>query len=98
MDNCCFKFNGQLFDFSNPNPEDITDDITLDFTSGTLSYTMYAPYAMQITSITNVNGTPTTAITKNGSPYTINGSIALGDTLEITVSISSVVRLNIVKL
>ena len=98
MDNCCFKFNGQLFDFSNSSPEDMTDDIVLDFTSGTLTYTMYSPYNMQITGITNVNGTPATTITKNGSPYTTGIGILLGDTLVITVSVSSVIRLNILKL
>ena len=49
------------------NPEDKTDDITLDFTSGVLTYTMYSPYAMSITSVTNVNAAPTTTITKNAS-------------------------------
>lgn len=79
------------------NPEDKTDDITLDFTSGVLTYTMYSPYAMSITSVTNVNASPTTTITKNASAYTLGSSIALGDTLVITVSVSSVVRLNILK-
>lgn len=79
------------------NPEDKTDDITLDFTSGVLTYTMYSPYAMSITSVTNVNASPTTAITKNASAYTLGSSIALGDTLVITVNVSSVVRLNILK-
>ena len=78
--------------------EDTTDDITLDFTSGVLTYTFYSSYAMKITSVTNVNGTPTTTITKNGSAYTLGNSIALGDTLVVTVSISSVIRLNLLKL
>ena len=77
--------------------EDTTDDITLDFTSGVLTYTMYSPYAMSITSVTNVNAAPTTTITKNASAYTLGSSIALGDTLVITVSFSSVIRLNILK-
>lgn len=77
--------------------EDTTDDITLDFTSGVLTYTMYSPYAMSITSVTNVNASPTTTITKNASAYTLGSSIALGDTLVITVNVSSVVRLNILK-
>ena len=78
--------------------EDTTDDITLDFTSGVLTYTMYSPYAMSITSVTNVNASPTTTITKNTSPYILGTSIALGDTLVITVSVSSVIRLNIFKI
>jgi hypothetical protein len=71
------------------------DDITLDFTGGLLTYTIYSPYNMSITSVTNVNASPTTTITKNASAYTLGSSIALGDTLVITVSVSSVVRLNI---
>ena len=58
---------------------------------------MYSPYAMSITSVTNVNASPTTTITKNASAYTLGSSIALGDTLVITVNVSSVVRLNILK-
>jgi hypothetical protein len=73
------------------------DDITLDFTGGLLTYTIYSPYNMSITSVTNVNASPTTTITKNASAYTLGSSIALGDTLVITVSVSSVVRLNILK-
>lgn len=73
------------------------DDITLDFTGGLLTYTIYSPYNMSITSVTNVNASPTTTITKNASAYTLGGSISLGDTLVITVSVSSVVRLNILK-
>ena len=45
-----------------------------------------------------MNGTPTTTITKNGSSYTLGNSIALGDTLVVTVSVSSVIRLNILKI
>jgi hypothetical protein len=73
------------------------DDITLDFTGGLLTYTIYSPYNMSITSVTNVNASPTTTITKNASAYTLGGYISLGDTLVITVSVSSVVRLNILK-
>ena len=94
--NKLYRWTGSTYvEFSG---EDTTDDITLDFTSGVLTYTFFSPYAMKITSVTNVNGTPTTTITKNGSAYTLGNSIALGDTLVVTVSVSSVVRLNILKL
>lgn len=78
--------------------EDKTGDITLDFTSGILTYSFYAPYAMKITSITDVLNAPTTTITNNASPYTLGASIALGNTIVVTVNSSSVVRLNYTKL
>lgn len=78
--------------------EDKTDDITLDFTSGVLTYTMYVSYDMEITSITNVKNSPTITIIRDGLPVSIGDFLALGDELVITVSTSSVVRLNIKKL
>ena len=139
MNNCCFKFNGQLFNFGGGEEfievanyaalpatgdtsviyvtlddnklyrwtgstyvelsgEDTTDDITLDFTSGVLTYTMYVSYDMEITSITNVKNSPTITIIRDGLPVSIGDFLALGDELVITVSTSSVVRLNIKKL
>ena len=95
-DNKLYRWTGSTY--VELSGEDTTDDITLDFTSGVLTYTFFSPYAMKITSITNVNAAPTTTITKNGSAYTLGNSIALGDTLVVTVSVSSVVRLNILKL
>lgn len=78
--------------------EDKTDEITLDFTSGILTYTMYVSYDMEITSITNVKNSPTITIIRDGLPVSIGDFLALGDELVITVSTSSVVRLNIKKL
>lgn len=88
--------NGTWQPLSNILPK--TDDITVDFTNGVLTYTMYSPYNMSISSVTNIYGSPITTITKNTSPYILGTSIALGDTLVITVSVSSVIRLNIFKI
>lgn len=135
MDNCCFKFNGQLFNFGGGEEfievanyaalpatgstsviyvtlddnklyrwtgstyvevsSNNLDTISFEFMSGVLTSTIYAPAAMKINSVTNVKNAPTTTITKNGSAYTLGSSIAMGDTLVITVSTASVIRLNI---
>lgn len=70
------------------------DAISFEFMSGVLT-TNYYPSAMKINSITNVKNAPTTTITKNGSAYTLGSNIAMGDTLVITVSTASVIRLNV---
>lgn len=76
-----------------------TDEITLDFTGGVLTYSFYAPFAMKITSVTNVLNSPTTTITTTVvlTPYILGNSITLGTLVNVTVSTSSVIRLNILK-
>ncbi len=95
-DNKLYRWTGSTY--VELSGEDTTDDMTLDFTGGLLTYTFYAPYAMQIDSVTNVLNAPTTTITKNAAPYTLGTSIALGNTMVVTVSTASVVRLNYTKL
>lgn len=72
-----------------------TDTVAIEYMSGVLTTTIYATADMKITSITNIKNAPITTITKNGSAYTFNNSISMGDTLVITVSIASVIKLNI---
>lgn len=73
------------------------DNMALDFTAGVLTYSFYAPYAMKINSVTNVLNAPTTTITTTVglTPYTLGNTITIGTLINITVSTSSVIRLNI---
>jgi hypothetical protein len=52
---------------------------------------------MKINSVTNVLNAPTTTITTTVglTPYTLGDTITIGTLINITVSISSVIRLNI---
>lgn len=95
MSGCCFKPLMQNFTGGDGTAEDITQEYTFEFMSGILTTTIYAPYNMQIDSITDVLNTPTTTIVVNGSAYTLGDSISMGDLLEITVSTASVIKLNI---
>ena len=70
---------------------------TIDLMSSS-SVDVYAPYALQINLVSNVKNSPTTTILKNGSAYTLGTSIAIGDTINISVSTASVVNLNITQL
>lgn len=70
---------------------------TIDLMSST-SVDIYAPYALSIDSVANVKNSPTTTILKNGSAYTLGTSIAIGDTINISVSTASVINLNITQL
>ena len=72
-----------------------SDKLTLDFMSGVLTTTIYSPFNMKIESITDVKNAPTTVITKNGNSYVLGNSISMGDTLVFTVSIASVIKLNL---
>ena len=72
-----------------------SDKLTLDFMSGVLTTTIYSPFNMKIESITDVKNAPTTVITKNGNSYVLGNSISIGDTLVFTVSIASVIKLNL---
>lgn len=46
-----------------------------------------------IDSVVNVNGTPTTNIEVNGSPYVLGDPIYVGQSLKVTVSVPSVITL-----
>lgn len=78
--------------------DDKTDDITLDFTGGVLTYSYYSPYKLKFTSITNILNAPTTTILINSNAYTLGDTINIGDEINVTVDTSSVVRLNYYKL
>jgi hypothetical protein len=68
---------------------------TLDFTSGSLTVNLYAPFNLSINSITNIVNVPTTTILVNAVVYTLGNPILQGNTITITVSISSVINLGI---
>jgi len=55
---------------------------------------IYPNFAGTIASVTNVSGAPTTTIQKNGVAYTLGSAFVSGDKLTITVSIASVIDLN----
>lgn len=82
-------------DFISPN---LNLDIILDYTSGELIFTLYAPYNMKIISITNIKESPAILIVKNDIPYVLGENINIGDKLDIAVSDASVIRLNILKI
>lgn len=69
---------------------ELVDALTVDF---------YAPYALKITSVTNVLNTPTITILDDGATYTVGGgaTIAIGSKITVTASTASVVNLNIIK-
>jgi hypothetical protein len=68
---------------------ELMDSLTVDF---------YAPYNLQINSVTNIVNSPTTTILDDGSPYTLTNTIAVGSKITTSVSTASVVNLNMVKL
>jgi hypothetical protein len=70
---------------------------TFDLTE-VLTYSIYAPYTMKITSVTDVLNTPTTTILDDGLAYTLGDTIAMGSLIKVTVSIASVINLNVTKL
>ncbi len=63
-----------------------------------LTYDVYAPYNMKITSVTNVFNAPTTTILDDGAAYTLGATIAMGSLIKVTVSTASVISLNVTKL
>jgi hypothetical protein len=99
------EFNGTSYESKNITGFDAASSLrliapvvwTIDLMSSS-SVDVYAPYALQIDSVSNVKNSPTTTILKNGSAYTLGTSIAIGDTINIAVSTASVVNLNITQL
>lgn len=99
------EYNGVSYDSKNITGADASQSLrllapvlwTIDLMSST-SVTIYAPYALSIDSVANVKNSPTTTILKNGSAYTLGTSIAIGDTINISVSTASVINLNITQL
>lgn len=99
------EYNGVSYDSKNITGQDAAQSLrllapvvwTIDLMS-TLTITVYAPHAMSIDTVSNVKNAPTTTILKNGSAYTLGTSIALGDSIDVTVSTAAVVNLNITRL
>jgi hypothetical protein len=99
------EFNGTTYDSKNITGLDAAASLrllspvvwTIDLMS-TSSVDVYAPYALQIDSVSNVKNSPTTTLQKNSSAYTLGTSIAIGDKITISVSTASVVNLNITQL
>ena len=65
---------------------DFMDDLTVD---------IYAPFNIRIRSIANVVNTPTTIITVNSNPYSLDDVIISGSLITITVNINSVINLTV---
>ncbi len=99
------EYNGVSFDSKSITGFDASQSLrllapvlwTIDLMSST-TIDIYAPYALSIDSVVNVKNSPTTTILKNGSAYTLGTSIAIGDTINISVSTASVINLNITQL
>lgn len=99
------EYNGTGYDSRNITGQDAAQSLrllapvvwTIDLMA-TLTITVYAPHAMSIDTVSNVKNAPTTTILKNGSAYTLGTSIAIGDSINITVSTAAVVNLNITRL
>jgi hypothetical protein len=58
----------------------------------------YAPFNLQIDSVTNLVNSPTTLISVNNSPYTLGNSITAGNSITVSVSTASVINLNTTRL
>lgn len=65
---------------------DFMDDLTVD---------IYAPFNIRIRNIANVVNTPTTIITVNSNPYSLDDVIISGSLITITVNINSVINLTV---
>jgi hypothetical protein len=63
-----------------------------------LSVDFYAPFALEIDSVTNIVNAPTTTLAVNGSAYTLGNPIMIGSKVAVTVSTASVVNLNTTRL
>jgi hypothetical protein len=62
-----------------------------------LTAVFYAPYAMQINSITNILNSPSIAIYDDGALYTLTNTIATGSKILVSANTASVVSLNATK-
>jgi hypothetical protein len=79
------------------NKLETENNYVIEFKSGILTTSFDAGYDnMQINSVTDVSGTPTTTITTGVglTPYTLGDAIPIGTLINVTVSTSSTIRLN----
>ena len=67
---------------------ELIDAQTLDF---------YAPYALNINSITNILNSPTISLKDDGVAYTLGNSIASGSKISVSANTASVITLNITR-
>lgn len=67
---------------------ELIDALTVDF---------YAPYDLQINSITDILNSPVTTIEDDGVPYVLTNTILAGSLITVTVDTAAVVNLNITK-
>lgn len=70
----------------------------LDFVAPLTSYEFKPDVDIKIDSVTNITGSPTTTITVNAAPYVLGNTITAGDTINVSVSIVSFIRLNMTRL
>jgi hypothetical protein len=99
------EYNGTGYDSRNITGQDAAQSLrllapvvwTIDLMA-TLTIDVYAPFAMQIDTVSNVKNSPSTTLQKNSSAYILGTSIAIGDMITITVSTAAVVNLNITQL
>ncbi len=64
----------------------------------TLSTNFYAPFNLEIDSITNILNTPTTTLLVNGLAYSFGTSMSAGATISVIASTPSVINLNTTRL
>lgn len=69
---------------------------TIELVDG-LTAVFYAPYQMQINSVTNILNAPTITIYDDGVAYTLTNTIASGSKILVSASTASVVSLNTTK-
>jgi len=68
---------------------------TLDFTAGTLTVDLYAPFNLSIDVVTNIVNAPTTTILVNAGAYVLGDPILQGDEITVTVNIAGVINLEV---
>jgi hypothetical protein len=79
------------------SPEYLNPVFTVELMQ-TLSTNFYAPFNLEIDSITNILNTPTTTLLVNGLTYSLGGSMSAGATISVIASTPSVINLNTTRL
>ena len=79
------------------SPEYLNPVFTVELMQ-TLSTNFYAPFNLEIDSITNILNTPTTTLLVNGLTYSLGTSMSAGATISVIASTPSVINLNTTRL
>ena len=79
------------------SPEYLNPVFTVELMQ-TLSTNFYAPFNLEIDSITNILNTPTTTLLVNGLAYSLGTSMSAGATISVIASTPSVINLNTTRL